>query len=106
MQKQWDYFFTSTSNNGGYCYLRLDDTNPEKENEEFIESVKENVNWLGYKPWKVTFVSDYLKELYEIAIKLIKKGFTYVDDLSKEQISKYRVKKKILLIEIEQLKKI
>ena len=92
--KAMRFCFTSASNNGGHCYLRLDDTNPEKENEEFIESVKENVNWLGYKPWKVTFASDYLKELYEIAVKLIKKGLAYVDDLSKEQISEYREKKK------------
>ena len=71
--KAMRFCFTSASNNGGHCYLRLDDTNPEKEHEEFIESVKENVNWLGYKPWKVTFASDYLKELYEIAVKLIKR---------------------------------
>ena len=92
--KAMRFCFTSASKNGGHCYLRLDDTNPEKENEEFIESVKENVNWLGYKPWKVTFASDYLQELYDIAIKLIKKGLAYVDDLSKEQISEYREKKK------------
>ena len=85
--KAMRFCFTSASKNGGHCYLRLDDTNPEKENEEFIESVKENVNWLGYKPWKVTFASDYLQELYDIAIKLIKKGLAYVDDLTKEQIS-------------------
>ena len=92
--KAMRFCFTSASKNGGHCYLRLDDTNPEKENEEFIESVKENVNWLGYKPWKVTFASDYLQQLYEIAIKLIKKGLAYVDDLSKEQISEYRDKKR------------
>ena len=85
--KAMRFCFTSATNNGGYCYLRLDDTNPEKENEEFIESVKENVNWLGYKPYKVTFASDYLQDLYEIAVKLIKKGLAYVDDLTKEQIS-------------------
>ena len=92
--KAMRFCFTSASKNNGHCYLRLDDTNPEKENEEFIESVKENVNWLGYKPWKVTFASDYLQQLYEIAIKLIKKGLAYVDDLSKEQISEYREKKR------------
>ena len=92
--KAMRFCFTSASKNGGHCYLRLDDTNPEKENEEFIESVKENVNWLGYKPWKVTFASDYLQPLYEIAIKLIKKGLAYVDNLTKEQISEYREKKR------------
>ena len=91
--KAMRFSFTSAAKNGGHTYLRLDDTNPEKENKEFIESVKENVNWLGYKPWKVTFASDYLQELYEIAIKLIKKGLAYVDDLSKEQMSEYRDKK-------------
>jgi len=104
--KAMRFCFTSASKNGGHCYLRLDDTNPEKENEEFIESVKENVNWLGYKPWKVTFASDYLQPLYEIAIKLIKKGLAYVDNLTKEQISEYREKKEIHLIEIELLKRI
>ena len=92
--KAMRFCFTSASKNGGHCYLRLDDTNPEKENKEFIESVKENVNWLGYKPWKVTFASDYLQPLYEIAIKLIKKGLAYVDNLTKEQISEYREKKR------------
>ena len=92
--KAMRFCFTSASKNGGHCYLRLDDTNPEKENKEFIESVKENVNWLGYKPWKVTFASDYLQPLYEIAIKLIKKGLAYVDSLTKEQISEYREKKR------------
>ena len=85
--KAMRFCFTSASKNGGHCYLRLDDTNPEKENKEFIESVKENVNWLGYKPWKVTFASDYLQPLYEIALKLIRKGLAYVDNLSKEEIS-------------------
>ena len=92
--KAMRFCITSASKNGGHCYLRLDDTNPEKENKEFIESVKENVNWLGYKPWKVTFASDYLQPLYEIAIKLIKKGLAYVDSLTKEQISEYREKKR------------
>ncbi len=45
-----------------HCYLRLDDTNSEEENEEFIERVKENVNWLGYKLWKIIFASDCLQE--------------------------------------------
>ena len=92
--KAMRFCFTSASKNGGHCYLRLDDTNPEKENTEFIESVKENVNWLGYKPWKVTFASDYLQQLYEIAIKLIKKGLAYVDNLTKEQMSEYREQKR------------
>ena len=92
--KAMRFCFTSASKNGGHCYLRLDDTNPEKENKEFIESVKENVNWLGYKPWKVTFASDYLQPLYEIALKLIRKGLAYVDNLSKEEISEYREKKR------------
>ena len=92
--KAMRFCFTSASKNGGHCYLRLDDTNPEKENKEFIESVKENVNWLGYKPWKGTFASDYLQPLYEIALKLIRKGLAYVDNLSKEEISEYREKKR------------
>lgn len=70
--------FTVAKENGGETYLRFDDTNPCKENHEFIDHIKKNVAWLGYKPWKVTASSDYFQELYEIAVDLIKKGKAYV----------------------------
>ena len=91
--KAMRFCFTSASNAGGYCYLRLDDTNPEKETKEYIDSIKENCEWLGYHPWKVTYASDYFDDLYNIAVKLIKKGLAYVDNLSKQEISEYREKK-------------
>jgi len=70
--------FTVAKENGGETYLRFDDTNPCKENHEFIDHIKKNVKWLGYEPWKVTASSDYFQELYEIAVGLIKKGKAYV----------------------------
>ena len=91
--KAMRFCFTSASNAGGNCYLRLDDTNPEKETKEYIDSIKENCEWLGYHPWKVTYASDYFDDLYNIAVKLIKKGLAYVDNLSKQEISEYREKK-------------
>ncbi|CAG0913875.1 unnamed protein product [Notodromas monacha] len=62
----------------GLCFLRYDDTNPEKEEEKFFVAIKEMVEWLGYKPYKITHSSDYFHELYEMAEKLIKDGLAYV----------------------------
>ncbi|EJD73912.1 CBR-ERS-1 protein [Loa loa] len=62
----------------GICYLRFDDTNPEKEEEKFTKSIIEMVEWLGYKPYKITYSSDYFDQLYEWAVVLIKKGVAYV----------------------------
>lgn len=70
--------FTVAAENGGVTYLRFDDTNPCKENHEFIDHIKKNVQWLGYKPWKVTASSDYFDDLYNLAVELIKKGKAYV----------------------------
>ncbi len=76
---------------GGKCNLRFDDTNPVKEDVEYVESIKDDIRWLGFD-WedRLFFASDYFEQLYEFAIKLIKKGKAYVDDLSAEQISTYR----------------
>ena len=63
---------------GGNTYLRFDDTNPCKENNEFIDHIKSIVKWLGYEPFKTTASSDYFQELYDIAVKLIKKDKAYV----------------------------
>lgn len=62
----------------GVCYLRYDDTNPEKEEEKFFVGIKDMVEWLGYKPYKITHSSDNFQQLYEWAVVLIKKGFAYV----------------------------
>ncbi|HFG1970910.1 TPA: glutamine--tRNA ligase [Vibrio cholerae] len=75
----------------GQCNLRFDDTNPEKENLEYVESIKKDVIWLGFD-WsgEVCYSSDYFDKLYEYAIELIQKGLAYVDELTPEQIREYR----------------
>lgn len=76
---------------GGTCNLRFDDTNPEKEDEEYVESIKEDVRWLGYE-WDgdVRFASNYFDQLYEWALYLIREGKAYVCDLSQEEAREYR----------------
>ena len=75
----------------GKCSLRYDDTNPIKESAEYVESIKDDVKWLGYD-WedRLYFASDYFEILFEYAIKLIKQGSAYVDSLSMEEIREYR----------------
>ncbi|MGC1229115.1 MAG: glutamine--tRNA ligase/YqeY domain fusion protein, partial [Candidatus Sulfotelmatobacter sp.] len=75
---------------GGRTNLRFDDTNPEKEETEYVESIKADVNWLGFHWDGLFYASDYFDQLYEWAIKLIKDGKAYVDDLSAEEIRKHR----------------
>ena len=75
---------------GGHTNLRFDDTNPQKEETEYVESIKADVNWLGYKWDGLFYASDYFDQLYEWAIKLIKDGKAYVDDLSADEIRDYR----------------
>ncbi|MBQ3425650.1 MAG: glutamine--tRNA ligase/YqeY domain fusion protein [Clostridia bacterium] len=75
---------------GGECNLRFDDTNPTKEDVEYVDSIKEDIEWLGFKWGKVLFASDYFDAMYEAAIKLIKKGKAFVCDLSAEEIRAYR----------------
>lgn len=72
--------------NKGICFLRYDDTNPEKEEEKFFVGIKDMVEWLGYKPFKITHSSDYFDQLYEWAIVLIKKGLAYVCHQKAEDI--------------------
>jgi glutaminyl-tRNA synthetase len=75
----------------GVCNLRFDDTNPTKEEKEYVESIKEDIKWLGFD-WedREYYASDYFDQLYEYAIKLIKKGKAYIDSLSGEEIKEYR----------------
>jgi len=83
--------FGTAAKYNGLCNLRFDDTNPAKEEIEYIESIMEDVRWLGFD-WedRLYFASDYFDKMYEYAVLLIKKGKAYVDDLSPEEIREYR----------------
>ncbi|KAI2810300.1 hypothetical protein RDWZM_002683 [Blomia tropicalis] len=70
----------------GFCVLRYDDTNPEKEEERFVVGIRDMVEWLGYKPYKITYSSDYFDELYQLAVKLIKNGLAYVCHQKPEEL--------------------
>ena len=74
----------------GLCNLRFDDTNPETEEMEYVESIKEDVSWLGFKEDGLYYASDYFDQLYNYALELINKGKAYVCDLSPEEVKKYR----------------
>ncbi|MDN9009299.1 glutamine--tRNA ligase/YqeY domain fusion protein [Brevibacillus laterosporus] len=74
----------------GKAFLRFDDTNPTKEDQEYVESIKEDVKWLGFEWNELYFASNYFEEMYERAVLLIKKGKAYVCDLSAEQMREYR----------------
>ncbi|WP_417356203.1 glutamine--tRNA ligase [Gallaecimonas pentaromativorans] len=75
----------------GFCNLRFDDTNPVKEDQEYVDSIKQDVHWLGFE-WsgEVRHSSDYFDQLFGYAVELIQKGLAYVDELSPEQIREYR----------------
>lgn len=84
-------FGIAAENREGVCHLRFDDTNPSKEEIEYIESIKSDVRWLGFD-WgrHLYYASDYFEQMYEYAVQLIKKGRAYVCSLSAEQIREYR----------------
>ena len=84
-------FGVAGENQGGMCYLRFDDTNPVKEDVEYVESIQEDVHWLGcdWGDW-LTYASDYFDDLYRFAVQLIESGKAYVCDLSAEEIREYR----------------
>jgi glutaminyl-tRNA synthetase len=75
---------------GGKTNLRFDDTNPEKEEQEYVDSITKDVQWLGFKWDELHYASDYFDQLYEWAVKLINDGKAYVDDLSADEIRKHR----------------
>ncbi|HEU5020497.1 MAG TPA: glutamine--tRNA ligase/YqeY domain fusion protein [Bryobacteraceae bacterium] len=75
---------------GGKTNLRFDDTNPEKEDQEYVDSIIDNVHWLGFRESAIFYASDYFQQLYDWAIQMIRDGKAYVDDLSAEQIRQYR----------------
>src|SRR6188768_1142323 len=76
---------------GGTCFLRFDDTNPERETEEFVEGIKNDVRWLGFD-WhdRLRHASDYFPQIYQYAVELVEKGLAYVDHLTAEQIREHR----------------
>ena len=75
---------------GGRCNLRFDDTNPEKESDEFVQAIQEDIRWLGYQWDQLCFASDYFEQLFNWACQLIESGDAYVDDLSFEEMRAYR----------------
>src|SRR2546423_624274 len=75
---------------GGKCNLRFDDTNPSKEETEYVDSIMEDIRWLGFKWDGLFYASDYFGQLYEWAVQLIKAGKAYVDDLSADEIRQHR----------------
>ena len=74
----------------GLCNLRFDDTNPEKESEEYVKAIKDCVHWLGFEWHEVCYASDYFERFYQYAVELIKKECAYVCSLSAEDIKHYR----------------
>lgn len=83
--------FGTAEKYGGICNLRMDDTNPTKEDEEFVDAIQEDIHWLGYD-WgdRFFYASDYFEQMYEYAVELIKKGLAYVCELTPEEFKEYR----------------
>lgn len=75
---------------GGKCNLRFDDTNPVKEDVEYVDSIQEDIKWLGYQWENIYYASDYFQQLYDLAIRFIKEGKAYVDEQSAEEIAKQK----------------
>ena len=82
--------FSTAEKYGGVCNLRYDDTNPVKEDEEYVKSIEDDIRWLGFKWGKILWASDYFDTMYEAAVDLIKQGKAFVDDQSAEEISATR----------------
>ena len=83
--------FGTAEKYGGICNLRMDDTNPTKEDEEFVDAIQEDIHWLGYD-WgdRFFYASDYFEQMYQYAVELIKKGLAYVCELTPEEFKEYR----------------
>ena len=75
---------------GGICNLRFDDTNPSKEDTEYVDAIKEDIEWLGFKWGNIYYASDYFQKLWDFAVRLIKEGKAYVDEQSKETINEQK----------------
>lgn len=79
--------FGVAENYGGVCNLRFDDTNPSKENNEYVDSILNDIQWLGFKWGNVYYASDYFQQLWDFAVWMIKKGLAYIDEQTSEQIA-------------------
>ncbi len=75
---------------GGVCNLRMDDTNPQKEDTEYVEAIKKDIEWLGFKWGNIYYASDYFQQLWDLAVALIKQGKAYVDEQTAEQIAEQK----------------
>ena len=82
--------FGIAEESGGECNLRFDDTNPTKEDVEYVDAIKEDIEWLGFHWANEFYASDYFEQIYQMAVKLIQKGKAYVDEQTAEQVSKNR----------------
>ncbi|HIU94491.1 MAG TPA: glutamine--tRNA ligase/YqeY domain fusion protein, partial [Candidatus Aphodomorpha intestinavium] len=82
--------FSMAERYGGSCNLRFDDTNPTKEDTEYIEAIQRDIRWLGFQWDQLRYGSSYFQQCYELAVELIKKGVAYVDDLTRDQMREYR----------------
>ncbi len=82
--------FGIARNYGGICNLRFDDTNPVKEDVEYVDAIMEDIRWLGYQWENVYYASDYFQQLWDLAISMIKRGLAYVDEQSAEEIAKQK----------------
>jgi glutaminyl-tRNA synthetase len=91
--KAMNFNFGYAAEAGGICYLRFDDTNPEAERDEYIDSIEADVRWMGFSPYKVTASSDHFARLLEIAKDLIKRDLAYVDHQTGPEIKEFREKR-------------
>ena len=82
--------FGIAERHGGICTLRFDDTNPTKEDEEYVEAIKEDIQWLGYQWGNIYYASDYFQQLWDFAIRLIEEGKAYIDEQTSEQIAQQK----------------
>ena len=82
--------FGAAANYGGVCNLRFDDTNPTKEDTEYVEAIKEDIQWLGFQWGNEYYASDYFQQLWDFAVKLIKEGKAYIDEQSAEEIAQQK----------------
>ena len=82
--------FGTAEKYGGICNLRFDDTNPSKEDTEYVDSIMNDIRWMGFKWEHMYYASEYYDQLYEFALQLIRKGVAYVDDLTQEEMREYR----------------
>ena len=82
--------FGIAERHGGICNLRFDDTNPTNEDEEYVEAIKEDIQWLGYQWGNIYYASDYFQQLWDFAIRLIEEGKAYIDEQTSEQIAQQK----------------